>query len=325
LAALGRQALPAAIVCDGLAKAMLHLDSSFGRLAELLERTKFESIAVTGVGGSRPLAICIADMLRGLAGRFCCFVPPLDLLDRPYPDLLILVSASGQSASLTRIAEQALLAGKHAALLSLDAHSEAAAIVTNRGGVSISPSKRLLVDEFVPIVNSIRLLALFLSSMRQADIEQTLCSCAAGALLPSTTSRSIWQTARQGCVVIYSADLRSCAADIEMRMRETGVFPFHAYDQFELVHGSYVQVQSLIERHAAVFLLTSSRHLALFETVHANLRTVMDEVQLVAFGPGPPVPALQGLMWSICDYAAYGRNDVKELPVWGRSLWERWR
>jgi D-arabinose 5-phosphate isomerase GutQ len=325
LAGLCWQDISSAIVRDGLSDAVLHLGASFGRLTDLFERPNFGSIAVTGVGGSRPLAICIAEMIRQLAGRFCCFVPALDLVDKPYPDLLIIVSASGQNASLNRIVEQALSAGKHTALLSLDAQSEAASIVRDGGGVSICPSKTLVVDEFVPTVNSIRMLALFLSSVGQAQIEQTLCSCAGGTLLPCTTSRSIWKAASQGCVVIYSADLRSCAADIDMRMRETGVSPFHAYDQFELVHGGYVQVHSLIARKTPIFMVASAWHLELFETIYAALRSVADELELVAFQPGPPAPALQGLMWSICDYAEYGPDEVKELPVWGRSLWERWR
>jgi D-arabinose 5-phosphate isomerase GutQ len=325
LSGLDQQIIFSSIVRDALSDAMFHLGDSFGRLTDLFERLNFGSIAVTGVGGSRPLAICIAEMIRRLAGRFCCFVPPLDLVNKSYPDLLIIVSASGQNTSLNRIAEQALCAGKLIALLSLDAQSEAASIVRDNNGILICPSKTLVVDEFVAIVNSIRMLALFLSSIGQAEIEKTLCSCTGESLLPSTTSRSIWQTTSQGCVVIYSADLRSCAADIEMRMRETGVSPFHAYDQFELVHGGYVQVHALIERHASIFLVASSRYLEFFEMVYTSLRSVTHEVQLVAFGPDPLIPALQGLMWSICDYATYGRSQPKQLPTWGRNLWERWR
>jgi D-arabinose 5-phosphate isomerase GutQ len=314
------------IVRDGLLKAIPHVESARGQLRSLLLGARFCSVAVTGIGGSVPVALCVAEIVGRITDRFCAFVPASDLVHAEvYPDLLVVVSASGRNTSLNRIAERMLLAKKQVVLLSLNHQSEAAAVVALGGGLAICPSEILITEEFVPVVNSIRLLALALSSVGQMEVENELFSFQREVRRRTTRSRSIWQTADRGCAIVYSAALRGCAADIEMRTRETGVFPFHICDQFDLVHGGYVHVQMLIERNVPIFLLSCDRDSKFFEAAREAIGSAEGDVRLIAFPPSGFVPDLQALVWSICDYAEHGATRPKQPPLWGRSLWDAWR
>jgi hypothetical protein len=302
---------------------------SSGALARYAASEPFGPVVVTGVGGSRSLAILCADVLRDRVGCFATFWPMVNLLvGSTQPAKLIVVSASGDHLSLGRIIEDRKRSGKSTLLVTLEPECESAlALSGEREGV-VAPPRSLRIDEFISTHNARWLVSLMLCSLEEGQA-RVLLDAFVGGLERGANAPEVWQDLRGGCTIGFSAELAATAADVETRLKELGTQSVAAFDQLDLVHGGYVQVDAILQKQdKPLLLITSQGDRQIFDHVDSSLK-LSARILRVEFEGSPALAASCALGWSIGSFLKCQEQTNElfgpTLPKWGRDLWERWR
>jgi hypothetical protein len=308
------------------------LAAASGLLAEFVESGSSTQIVVTGVGGSEPIALLCADLIKFRHGKFCNFCAVTELAGRSVqPESLIICSATADHDSLVDLIASRLSTKRKTLLLTLNPNSRGAVRTRAAGGHIVAPQSRLVAGEFIATVNSLRMAVLLLNSLEQHSGDNLVRGYAneVRMALENKPDGNLWADLQQGCVIVFSPDLRACAADVELRLRENGVAHVLNCDQLDLVHGGYVQIDSFLRTSPAMLLvLTSPRHRnfsdALIERVPQHWKA-----RRLVFDGEDVTPSYKALAWSVCGYAQFvdqrGIDTEQKLPEWGRGLWDLWR